>query len=132
MKGKKYTLAPVELLLMKAIWKTGKASVQEVRDAVAHKRNLAYTTVLSMMRTLERKGFLAHSEDEDRRFIYRPLVSEKEVTSSMLKDILNRVFDGSKELLLAHLFDVKEVDDEELALLRKKLSEFEKGKKQKG
>jgi len=118
------TLAPVELLLMKAVWQLGRATVQEVRDAVAEERELAYTTVLTMLRSLEEKGFLAH-EEEDRKYVYHPRVSQEEVSTSMLKDLLERVFDGSRELLLTRLFELGTVDEDELKLLQQKLAEFE-------
>jgi len=124
MTEKKLALAPVELMLMKAVWRLGKATVQEVKDAVAEERELAYTTVLTMLRTLEEKGFLTH-EEESRKYVYRPLVSEEKVTGTMLKDLLDRVFDGSRELLLTRLFELGQVDEDELTLLRQKLSESE-------
>jgi len=124
MTEKKLALAPVELMLMKAVWRLGKATVQEVRDAVAEERKLAYTTVLTMLRTLEEKGFLSH-EEESRRYIYQPIISEEKVTGTMLKDLLDRVFDGSRELLLTRLFELGQVDEDELKLLRQKLSQLE-------
>jgi len=124
------TLAPVELMLMKAVWRRGAATVQEVTDAVAPERKLAYSTVLTMLRSLEDKGFLTHDQ-EDRRYVYRPVVNEDDVGKSMLKDMLDRVFDGSKELLLTRLFELGRVDDEELRLIRRKLASI-KGKRKGG
>jgi len=115
----------VELLLMKAVWRRGAATVQEVTDAVAPERKLAYSTVLTMLRSLEEKGFLAHDQ-EDRRYVYRPVVDENDVGKSMLKDVLDRVFDGSKELLLTRLFELGRVDDRELRLIRRKLASINK------
>jgi len=114
-------LAPVELMLMKAIWRLSRATVQEVRDAVAGERDLAYTTVLTMLRSLEGKGFLTH-EEEGRRYVYRPLVTREQATSSMLSDLLDRAFDGSKELLLTRLLELGEINEEELRLIREKLA----------
>ena len=125
MARKRLTLAPVELLLMKAVWRLGRASVQEVRDEVARERDLAYTTVLTMLRTLEEKGFLTH-EEEDRRYLYRPLVSQAEVSGHMLRDLLDRVFDGSRELLLTRLLELQEVNDDELKRLREMLADLDK------
>ncbi len=125
MARRKLTLAPVELLLMKAVWRLGTATVQEVRDTVADERQLAYTTVLTMLRSLEQKGFLTHETDA-RRYVYRPLVSEEETTSSMLSDLLDRAFDGSRELLLTRLFERGEVDEDELKRLRERLAEYER------
>lgn len=115
------TPAPVELMLMKAIWRRGEATVQEVTDAVAAERPLAYSTVLTMLRTLEEKGFLTHTQEE-RRYVYRPLVGEGDVGKSMLKDMLDRVFEGSSELLLTRLFELGRVDEQELHLIRRKLA----------
>ena len=126
MAKKKLALAPVELLLMKVVWRLGKASVQDVRDEVARERGLAYTTVLTMLRTLEEKGFLTHEELE-RRYLYRPLVSEAEVSGHMLQDLLERVFDDSKELLLTRLLELGELDEDELTRLRQMLEESERG-----
>ena len=125
MSRKKLKLAPVELMLMKAVWRLGEASVQHVRDAVAEERELAYTTVLTMLRKLEQKGFLAHKE-VDRRYVYRPLVGEQEVTRSMLRDLLNRAFDGSRELLVTRLFELGRLDEKELDALRRQLNEAKK------
>ena len=125
MARKRLTLAPVELLLMKAVWRLGRANVQEVRDEVARERDLAYTTVLTMLRTLEEKGFLTH-EEEDRRYLYRPLVSQAEVSGHMLRDLLDRVFDGSRELLLTRLLELQEVNDDELKRLREMLADLDK------
>ena len=124
MVSKRLTLAPVELLLMKAVWRLGRASVQEVRDEVARQRDLAYTTVLTMLRTLEEKGFLTH-EEEDRRYLYRPLVSQAEVSGHMLRDLLDRVFDGSRELLLTRLLELGELDEDELKRLGETLARSE-------
>jgi len=114
-------LAPVELMLMKAIWRLSRATVQEARDALASERDLAYTTVLTMLRSLEEKGFLTH-EEEGRRYVYRPLVNREEATASMLSDLLDRAFDGSKELLLTRLLELGEVNEEELRLIRERLA----------
>jgi predicted transcriptional regulator len=118
-------LAPVELMLMKAIWRLSRATVQEVRDALAGERDLAYTTVLTMLRSLEEKGFLTH-EEEGRRYVYRPLVNREEATASMLSDLLDRAFDGSKELLLTRLLELGEVNEEELRLIRERLASYDR------
>jgi len=117
MPRKRLKLAPVELMLMKAVWRLGEATVQQVRDEVASERKLAYTTVLTMLRTLEQKGFLTH-EERDRRYVYKPLVSEEQVGTGMLHDLLQRVFDGSPELLLTRLLEVRQLDEEELRAMK--------------
>lgn len=118
MPKKRLKLAPVELMLMKAVWRRGEATVQQVRDDVRPQRALAYTTVLTMLRTLEGKGFLAH-ESRGRAYVYRPLISEERVSRGMLKDLVNQVFDGSRELLLSKLFEVGELDEDDMEALRR-------------
>lgn len=125
MKKRRWALAPVELLLMKAAWRLGKATVHEIRDAVAGERELAYTTVLTMLRTLEQKGFLTH-EEVDRKYVYRPLVSEEHVRAGMLQDLLQRAFDGSRELLLTRLLELRRPDDRELKALKEIIRKSEK------
>jgi len=125
MPKKRLWLAPVELMLMKAIWRLSRATVQEVRDALASERDLAYTTVLTMLRSLEEKGFLTH-EEEGRKYVYRPLVNREEATASMLSDLLDRAFDGSRELLLTRLLELGGVTDEELRLIRERLASYDR------
>jgi predicted transcriptional regulator len=119
-------LAPVELMLMKSVWRLGEATVQQVRDDVASERDLAYTTVLTMLRTLEQKGFLTH-EERGRRYVYRPLVSEEQVGTGMLHDLLQRVFDGSPERLLTRLLEVRRLDEEELRAMKEIIRRGEEG-----
>ena len=131
MPSKRLKLAPVELLLMKAAWRLGEATVQQVRDAVAPERDLAYTTVLTMLRTLEEKGFLAH-EQKGRRYVYRPMVTEDQVGTGMLEDLLGRVFGGSREQLLTRLLESEGIDEDELRALRETVKQAERRRRRRG
>jgi len=122
-------LHKLELEFMKIIWEKGRATAREVKDAIDEKRPLAESTVRTMLRHLEKKGFLTHHVDEDdfrKSYVYRPLVQRDEVSKSMLQDILDRLFDGSRELLLNYLFEDEEIDLEELQNLREKIAQKRK------
>ena len=96
------TLAPQELAVMKVVWKKGSATVRDVYETLREGRPLAYTTVMTTMNILEAKGFLAKAR-EDRAFRYTPARSRQQVVGAMVKDFVNRVFDGAAQPLLLHL-----------------------------
>ncbi len=124
MKSKSLILHKLELQLMKIVWEKGRATARDVKDAIDEDRPLAESTIRTMLRSLEKKGFLTHDVDKDNRhqpFVYRPVVQRDEVFRGMLSDLLDRLFDGSKELLLNYLFENEDVSLEELQRLREKL-----------
>ncbi len=125
MKSKSLILHKLELQLMKIVWEKGYATAREVKDAIDEDRPLAESTIRTMLRSLEKKGFLTHDVDRDNRhqpFVYHPVVQRDEVSRGMLDDLLDRLFDGSKELLLNYLFENDDVSLEELQRLREKLA----------
>ena len=95
----------LELEVMKVVWKLTSATVNDVLDNI--NRKLAYTTVATTMKSLEKKGFLSH-EVEGRTFVYQPLVKETEITHSMLNDLLERLFDNSAEKLVNTLLEARQ------------------------
>lgn len=109
-----------ELDVMSVLWERGPSTVSEVREAIADE--LAYTTVLSVLRTLEAKGHI-HHEAEGKAHRYLPLVARDAAGKSALGRIVDKIFGGSRELLLAHLVDARGVDDEEVKRLRKVLND---------
>ncbi len=123
MQNKLAKLGRIELEIMHVVWDKGRATVQEVKDALSVTHPAAYSTFLTMMRTLEEKGILKHDMHEDgRTYVYKPLVSREEVSTSMLQDIYHRVFRGSSERLLEAaktLFRTEEITPEEIQRLRK-------------
>ena len=108
----------LELEVMKVVWRLGKATVNDVRDALT--QALAYTSVATTLSHLEKKGFLTHDVD-GRTYVYRPLIQENEVSQSMLRDLLERLFDGSVEQLVNTLLETREISPEELERLRKSI-----------
>ena len=109
-----------ELDVMNVLWDVGPATVAEVRERIAD--DLAYTTVLTMLRTLEQKGYVSHTED-GRAHRYKPLVKREVAGRTALRRLVDKVFDGSPELLLTQLVSDKNLSDEELRRLRKLLAE---------
>jgi len=87
---------------MKEVWRLEKATVREVYEALREKRTIAYTTVLTMMKILEDKGYLKKSQVE-RAFVYRPARPRQQVVGAMVRDFVDRVFDGAAGGLLLHL-----------------------------
>jgi predicted transcriptional regulator len=96
------TLTPQELAIMKVVWQLEKATVRDVADALNEQRRVAYTTVMTMMRILEEKGYLKKTVAE-RAHVYRPVKPRHQVMGAMVKDFVDRVFDGASDALLVHL-----------------------------
>jgi BlaI family penicillinase repressor len=113
-----------ELAIMKVVWKLGDASVREVYETLRKERPVAYTTVMSMMGTLEGKGYLKKRAD-GRAFRYRPARPEQRVISGMVREFVDRVFDGASQPLLAHLVTGGRLTDEEREELRRLIDEAE-------
>jgi len=109
-----------ELDVMNVLWDVGPATVAEVRERIAD--DLAYTTVLTILRTLEQKGYVSHTED-GRAHRYKPLVKREVAGRTALRRLVDKVFDGSPELLLTQLVSDKNLSDEELRRLRKLLAD---------
>jgi len=117
-----------ELRIMKIVWDMGEATVQDVQSALARKQNLAYTTVMTMMKILEEKGFLTH-EVEGRAYVYRPTVPREHVERTMVGDLVDRLFDGAAERLVLNLLDDDRIPPEELRRLRELIDRKERGQR---
>ena len=103
---------------MKVVWRLGDATVRDVYKDLLKSRHIAYTTVMTMMNILEVKGYLK-KEKSDRAFLYRPAKPERTVISSMVREFVNRVFDGAPRALLLHLVkDGRLSEKERTELLR--------------
>ena len=113
-----------ELQIMKVIWRKGKATVREIYRELLKGEEIAYTTVATILKNMERKGIVAHEVD-GRTYVYKPLVSEEEVSQSMLQDLLDRVFDGSAEMLLNALIKTGRLSKRELEELWRRVESFE-------
>ena len=114
-----------ESRVMQAVWSLGRGTVREVLDSLGGRRRLAYTTILTTLRNLERKGYLCH-EVEGRSHVYIPTVERDAVARSALDDLVNRLFDGSHARLVDALIDEERLSDEELAELRRQIRRAER------
>ncbi len=109
-----------ELDVMAALWEMGSGTVEEVRKRLLPDK-LAYTTVLTILRNLEAKGFVSH-EEEGRAHRYAPRVAQRVAQKSALARIVRKFFDGSAEALLARLVDDHELDAAELRRMARAIS----------
>jgi BlaI family penicillinase repressor len=113
-------LTPLELEIMNVLWETGAANVQTVQRQLG--RELAYTTVQTMLNILHRKGKVTRML-KDRAYFYKPAVSRSKVMRQSLSDIVERLFGGSAESLVMTLVDAKQLTSTQLGRLRKLLKE---------
>ena len=114
---------PAELEVLQVIWDQGPCTVREVMNVLNKQRPRAYTSVMSLMETMARKGLL-YQKARGRAFVYSSKISRKKALSGMVKDLLNRAFDGSASALVAHLLDHSSPSGEELDEIRRSISEF--------
>ena len=105
-----------ELDIMGVLWDLGEATVTEVRDRVDP--DLAYTSISSMIRTLEMKGYVSHRRGEGKTHVYFPVIEPEKAGASALGRVLDKIYGGSPIKLLAHLIDQRKVSDKELARMR--------------
>jgi BlaI family transcriptional regulator, penicillinase repressor len=115
---KSSTLTEAELRLMEVLWQKGTATVQQVMENLDEKTPLAYNSVLTTIRILEKKGYVKHQKD-GRAHAYTPLVERDEATRSEIRRLVNRFFGNSHELLVLNILNDQSVDAAELQRLRK-------------
>jgi BlaI family penicillinase repressor len=108
-----------ELDIMSVLWDLGEATVTEVRDRIDP--DLAYTSISSMIRTLEIKGYVSHRRGEGKTHVYFPAIEPEAAGKSALGRVLDKIYGGSPIKLLAHLVDQRRLSDKELARMRKLL-----------
>ena len=110
---------------MKVVWQLEKATVRQVYETLLARRRIAYTTVMTMMNILEQKGYLVKRQSE-RAFVYQPAQPQKQVIRSMVRDFLDRVFNGSAEPLVAHLIEDRRLGESDLSGLRRMIRSSQK------
>src|SRR5262245_3085053 len=120
MRPKSETLTAQELEIMKVIWPKGQVTIREVYDALRERRAIAYTTVQTMTNVLETKGHLKKQVGE-RAHVYAPVRPQHTVVKSMVREFVDRVFDGSARPLLVHLLKEKGLTERERRELQKLL-----------
>ena len=115
----------LELEILKVLWEQGASTVREVRETLARRRRIAYTTVLKMLQIMTEKGLVVRDERQ-RAHVYRPRESKRAVGRRIAGDLLDRVFDGSAAQLVVHALSKKKATPEELAEIRQLLDEIER------
>jgi BlaI family penicillinase repressor len=122
------TLTGQELEIMKVVWKLGPSTVRQVYETMLEHRRIAYTTVMTMMNILEQKGHLKKRQG-DRAFVYASARPEKQVIRGMVREFVDRVFNGAAEPLLLHLVEDDQLTKKDLEEIRRSIRSSEEGKK---
>jgi BlaI family transcriptional regulator, penicillinase repressor len=120
-------LTPRELDIMGVLWELGEATVTEVRDRVDP--DLSYTSISSMIRTLELKGHISHRRGEGKTHIYFPTIDPEAAGESALGRVLDKIYGGSPLKLLTHLVEQRRLSDKELERMRELLNKPAKKKR---
>lgn len=118
------TLTEAELRLMEVLWAKGPASVHQLLQGLPGDRSLAYNSVLTTIRILEKKGYVTHAKD-GRAHIYEAVVGRKQATQSEVRNLVGRFFKNSHELLVLNLLQDNSIDAAELKRLRELLDDAE-------
>lgn len=116
------TLTPQELTIMKVVWSRDKVTVRDVYESLRDKRPIAYTTVMTMMKILEDKGYLKKTVVE-RAHVYKPAQRRQQVIGAMVRDFLDRVFDGAPDSLLVHLAKDNKLSEKQRRLVKQLIEE---------
>ncbi len=115
-------LTEVELELMSVIWQTDQCTIRGIVDQLPADRKLAYTSVATMMRILEEKGFLA-SEGGEKTHTFRPLVAREDYEKTTLNHVAEKLFAGNSSAMVMKLLDETDLSKEELRAIKKTLEE---------
>jgi len=110
----------LELEILKVLWRRSPLPVREVREGLAETRRLAYNSVMTVMNIMVDKGYLRR-EKEGASYLYRPTVTRRSTTRRMLRDLVDRVFDGSAATVMVNLLESSDLDKDEMARLRELL-----------
>lgn len=121
-------LTKSEQAILEVLWDADEASVRDVADALAKRKPAAYTTVLTMLGVLAKKG-LVHHRQEGRAFIYRAAITRDDARKQALDHLLSQFFDGSPSLLAQHLLREDEIGRDELRALRAKVDAAKAGRR---
>jgi predicted transcriptional regulator len=123
----KIKLDDLQIAVMRVLWQLGEATVTQVQEALKDRRDLAITTIGTILSRLEKKGAVQH-RTEGKKYIYEPLVSEAETRQTMLSSLINQMFQGKTSSLVNHLIKESEIDADELEELKKIIAQAESEK----
>jgi BlaI family penicillinase repressor len=119
------TLTGQELEIMKVVWRLETATVRQVYEELLKQRRIAYTSVMTIMNILEKKGHLKRRQ-EDRAYVYLPAKPQKQVIGSMVREFIQRVFNGSAEPLLVHLVEDDKLTEQDVEEIRRTIKSSKK------
>jgi BlaI family transcriptional regulator, penicillinase repressor len=119
------SLTDLQLAIMRVLWDRGEATVLEVQERLRPERDLAQTTIATLLSRLEKRAVIAHRLD-GRQFIYRPLVSEQDVRRSMVSELTALLFDGSSAALMSHLLRSREIEPGDLDRVKRMIADAER------
>lgn len=109
---------------MKIVWARDAATVRDVYEALLQRRKIAYTSVMTVMKILETKGYLKKKR-QDRAFVYHPAHAKEKVIGKMIREFVDRVFNGSAEPLLVHLVKERQIKERDWEKVRRMIEEEE-------
>jgi len=124
-RNKIHRLGDLQLKIMQILWARAGATVAEVHGALTGERDLAYTTIATMLRKMDARGLVKHRLD-GRSFVYRAAVGEEAVSQGMADHLVDRLFEGSLSDTVHHLLTTREVSREELSKLEKMIADVKK------
>jgi BlaI family penicillinase repressor len=124
-KSKVHRLGDLQLRIMQSLWERGDATVATIHEALADEKNLAYTTIATMLRKMEARGLVKHRV-EGRSFVYRAAVASEAVSRGMAGHLLDRLFEGSLADMVHHLLSTRDVSREELSKIERLILERKK------
>jgi len=107
------TLTGQELEVMKIVWRRETATVRDVYEDLLERRKIAYTTVMSALKTLEQKGYL-RAKQQERAYLYEPTQPKSQVIRGMVREFVDRVFGGAARPLVVHLLEDEQLSDADL------------------
>lgn len=119
-RSRSVTLTEAELRIMNVLWEKGSATVHEVLQALPTEPALAYNSVLTIVRILEKKGYVKHIKDK-RAHVYTPCVDRKDASRFEVRHLVSRFFGNSDELLVLNILEEKSIDPDELERVRQLL-----------
>ena len=121
-------LGRVQLRIMQVLWERSRVTAREITDVLSAESPIAHSTVQTLLRNLEAKGAAGH-DSEGRTFVFFPLVREEQVTKSVTRDLLDRVFEGRVSNLVSYLLKNEKLSADELQELQKMINEHSRKKK---
>lgn len=127
-KKKQATVEPAEfeLQVLGTLWEHGPGTVRQVMDRLSDGKERAYTSVLSVMQVMQKKGLLEVADERDGlAHIFRPLVSREQIAVPLLQGLVRKIFGGRTQTALSHLLQSDSVSHDEIAAMRKLLDEHE-------